>query len=94
MSTLLGIKKISYQVLLVGTLPVLMAVVGTDDEETIIDSEVEYKEKLKLDFFDVIGVDGYSYGDSEDTPTWLEADLNTILEKVNKGEGTTGFAFS
>ncbi|NRA66831.1 MAG: Hpt domain-containing protein [Pseudobacteriovorax sp.] len=85
-------SKLRSQAQLVGKLPVLMAVVDADDEETVVDSELEYQRELELDFFDVIAVDGYSYGDDEESPTWDPRTFTSIRNAIDSQGSISGFA--
>ncbi|MDD9950144.1 MAG: HAMP domain-containing protein, partial [Zetaproteobacteria bacterium] len=82
--------KLASQAQMVGTQPVLMAVTGSEDEETIQDSSSEYAGRFQLDFFDILSIDGEPYGEAGGA--WDTAALDFFIQAIEEGQLISGYA--
>lgn len=85
-------KNLDNQSELIGSLPILSAVVDSGDEETIIDTLKEYQKSLSIKYVDIFDSDGdYLVGSEEVSDQFQEKTGKILADKALEGEHLPGF---
>ena len=83
--------KLESQSQMLGSLPVLMAVAGSHDAETIQDTASEYQSRFGVDFFDVVSSEGEVFTD-ERGDVWGNETLSYLAGQIDESTTASGFA--